>query len=140
MSVLRQEMQHGGAYLVGTVCDYVSPPHQGVVTERDKTSIRQTFHDASYALGGGLLVPGENQQPRRKPTDGMRRDNPWTNEDEGAKHLWVRGGESRPIRWRPAHEVGLVNAQVLEQLKNTFLDRQRCCSRQTVGFRRRRPV
>src|SRR5258705_8116841 len=59
----------------------------------------------------------------------MRRDNPWTNEDERAKRLRVRGGESGPIRWRPAHEVGLVNAQVLEQLKNSFLDRQCCCSR-----------
>ena len=35
MSVVRQEMQHGGAYLVGTVCDHVSPPQQGIVTERD---------------------------------------------------------------------------------------------------------
>ena len=78
--------------------------------------------------GVGLLVPGENQQPRSKTTDGMRGDTPWTNEGEGGTHLWVRGGKSRPIPWRPAREVGLVNAQVLEQLKNTFLDRQPCCS------------
>jgi hypothetical protein len=126
--VLRQEVQHGGADLVRTVREYVGPPQQGVVAERDKTRIREILHDASYALGGGLLVPGENQQPRGKATDGMRGDHPWTHEGEGGKQCWVRGGESRPIRWRPAREVGLVNAQVLEQLKNPFLDRQRCFS------------
>ena len=32
-------MHHGGAYLVGTLCDHVSPSEQGVVTERDMTGI-----------------------------------------------------------------------------------------------------
>src|SRR5207247_1482367 len=104
--VLRQEGQHGGADLIKPVCDHVSPPQQGVVAERDKTRTGEIFHDASYAPGGGLLVPGENQQLRRKATDGMRGDNPWTEEGEGGKHRWVRGGKSRPIAWRPAREVG----------------------------------
>jgi hypothetical protein len=64
---LRQEIQHGGADLVGTLCYQVSPPQNGVVTESDKASIRYTFHDVSYPLRTGpwLSVETSNLEARR---------------------------------------------------------------------------
>src|SRR5262249_25213155 len=112
--VLRQEIQHGGADLVGTLCYQVSPSQNGVVAERDKASIRYTVHDTSHPLRHWSLVPIDNQQPRSQATDGVRGDTRWTNEGEGGQHLWVRGGKSRPIPWCPARKVGVVNAQVLQ--------------------------
>ena len=75
-----------------------------------------------------FLVAGENQKPRGKVTDGLRAEVARANKGEGGEQLWVRGGRSRPIPWRWAREVGLVDAQVSQQLEKTFLDRQRRCA------------
>jgi hypothetical protein len=88
------------------------------------TGIRQVLHHASYAIGRAFLVPSENQQLRSVGADGIRVERAGTNECEGGKQRCVLGGESRPIAWRPRREVRLVNAQVLEQLENAFLDRE----------------
>src|SRR4029078_10717832 len=88
-----------------------------------------------HALGGAFLVAGEHEQLRRKAADGLRRERPGTHEGQGAKELWVPGGESRPIARRPCGEMGLVDSQVLEQLENPFLDRHATHGRGTRMLR-----
>jgi hypothetical protein len=48
----------------------------------------------------------------------------WVHKGHRCNYMGVFESKATPVCWQPGSEVGLLNAQVLEKLKDTFLDRK----------------
>jgi hypothetical protein len=112
----RQEGQHGGANLVGTISQDIYPRMGKIVVEGNKGGFWEVGHRLVHSLGRGSLIAGKHQEARRQATQRTSLEPGGTHEHQRGDHLWLSAYEAMPVSHHPGGNVHLCKPQMLEEL------------------------
>jgi hypothetical protein len=122
-----QKLQHRGAEFASPLCSHVRPSEDFVIAEGDKLGARKAVQSTAHRLCDSPPIARDREQLRGEVLDRLRVEP--ANYGQRGKHLGMFGCEPGPIARQSADKMGLINAQVVEKLPETFLDGQhRFCS------------
>ena len=70
------------------------------------------------------LIASKHQEARRQGAKRAGVHTPWANKGQGGDAVGISGSKPSPVSYSTGREVGPLDPQVLEKLKETFLYRK----------------